>query len=70
MQQFDKAEADLNSALTPDSRPSEVYLQLARLHLAKHDIDTASQWLHKSLALDPANDAAKALEKELAQDRH
>ena len=66
LQQFAKAESDLETALTHGSRPSDVYFQLARLGVAQHDTAKARIWLQKSLADDPANDAAIALEMELA----
>jgi tetratricopeptide (TPR) repeat protein len=62
---FAEARADFESALAHGSPPSEVYYQTARLHLAQHDRAAADQWLRKSLAEDPANSAAIALEREL-----
>ena len=57
---------DLNAALAHGSRPADVYYQLARLSLAQNDRAAASDWVKKSLAADPHNDGATALEKELA----
>jgi serine/threonine protein kinase len=62
---FAEAKADLDSALAHGSPPSEVYYQTARLHFARHDAAAATEWLRKSLAEDPANSAAIALEREL-----
>jgi eukaryotic-like serine/threonine-protein kinase len=62
---FAEARADLDLALAHGSPPSEVYYQTARLHLAQHDRAEADRWLRKSLAEDPANSAAVALEREL-----
>jgi serine/threonine protein kinase/Tfp pilus assembly protein PilF len=62
---FAEATADLDSALAHGSRPSDVDYQTARLHLARHDTAAALEWLRKSLAEDPANPAAIALDREL-----
>lgn len=66
MKRYDESKADLNAALAHGSRPADVYYQLARLSLAQNDRAAASDWVKKSLAADPNNDGAAALEKELA----
>jgi serine/threonine protein kinase len=62
---YAEAAADFNAALQQGSRPSDVHLQLARLALAQSDSAEARNWLTKSLAEDPSNPAAHALEKSL-----
>jgi len=42
---------------------------MARLHVAQHDTASALDCLRKSLAADPANAPAAALEKQLRQGR-
>jgi eukaryotic-like serine/threonine-protein kinase len=67
---YAEAQSDLESALARGSRPSEVYYQLARLHLAQHDIRRARESLRQSLADDSKNVAAIALERELSASAH
>ncbi|HEV3416754.1 MAG TPA: serine/threonine-protein kinase [Pirellulales bacterium] len=66
LHRFAHATADFDSALAHGSRPSEVYYQTARMRLAQHDKTAAIQSLRKSLAEDPANPDAIALQAELA----
>ena len=58
---FTEAERDLETALKHDSRPSEVYYQLACLHAVQNDPASAREYLRKSLTEEPGNTAARAL---------
>ncbi|HEV2968762.1 MAG TPA: tetratricopeptide repeat protein [Pirellulales bacterium] len=66
LHRFTEATTDFDSALAHGSRPSEVYYQTARMHLAQHETAAAIHWLRKSLSEDPADPAALALQEELA----
>ncbi len=57
---------DFGRALKLGSPPSEVYYQMARVHLARNDAVSARKSLAQSLAENPHNIAAHALDKQLA----
>ncbi len=61
-----EALADFDRALKRGSPPSEVHYQMARVYLARNDAVSARSSLRQSLAEDPNNTVALALDRELA----
>jgi len=66
MERYSEAKTDFEAALVCGSPQSEVYYQMAVLNLAQHNTAAAGDWLRKSLAADPSNATALALQTKLA----
>ena len=66
LERYSEAKKDFETALKCGSPRSEVYYQMALLSLAQHNPAAAGDLLRESLAEDPSNTAAAALQAKLA----